>query len=394
MVVPVHRDGVVVYLLHASLPATRLRDILRAARLPDVGSIGVIDRDGIVLARRDGHEEAVSRRANSAERIAAMTADEETARRVGRDGWESFTVFRRLPTSGWVIGAAVPVDVVLAPLRANLWASALVGALLVVLACGNAAFLGRLVAQDIGGLALLGRAFADRAPLAAPRGSIREVNEVGAILADAAEERRASDDRQTLLAREVDHRAKNALAVVQSFTSLTSADDPTAFKRAVTGRISALARVQTLLAEDRWAGADFRSLVEGETSPFMSEGQRVTLSGPDLKLPPRLAQPVAMVLHELATNAVKHGALSRETGRLAISWQVVGTGNTLRMRWAESDGPPVSKPPARRGFGSRVIESTMKMQLKGAARLTWLEAGLVCEMEIPMSGDGMHHGGE
>jgi two-component sensor histidine kinase len=145
--------------------------------------------------------------------------------------------------------------------------------------------------------------------------------------------RKAAEERLRLLAREVDHRAKNALAVMQSVVQLTPAQDAAAFKRAIEGRVSALARAQTLLAEDRWIGANLRALLEGELAPFRSESHRVTLEGPSVMLPPGAAQPVAMAAHELATNAVKHGALSVPSGRVAVTWDLGGgPAGTLRLR--------------------------------------------------------------
>jgi PAS domain S-box-containing protein len=194
--------------------------------------------------------------------------------------------------------------------------------------------------------------------------------------------RKAAEERQSLLAREVDHRAKNALAVVQTMLRLTRAEDIPGFARAVEGRVSALARAQTLLADVSWDGADLRALLEGELAPFLT-GQRVVLDGPSVLLPPGVAQPIAMAAHELATNAAKHGALSAPGGQVAVGW-TLRAGRELRLRWTESGGPPVAGPPGRRGFGSRVLEGTVARQLGGAVRLDWRPAGLACEMEVPL----------
>lgn len=198
-------------------------------------------------------------------------------------------------------------------------------------------------------------------------------------------ERKEGEERQRLLSREVDHRAKNALAVVQSALRLTRAEDLPSYVRAVSGRVSALARAQTLLAEDRWHGADLRALLEGELAPFIGADHRVALEGPRLAVSAYAAQPLAMAVHELATNAVKYGALSVPGGRLAVTW---GTerkpAGLLRLRWAEADGPPVAAPPSRRGFGSRVLEGTVRGQLGGAVSLSWEQAGLVCDIQIPL----------
>ncbi len=203
--------------------------------------------------------------------------------------------------------------------------------------------------------------------------------------------RRMAEERQALLAREVDHRAKNALAVVQAAVRLTPKDDAQAFARAIEGRLGALARAHTLLAADRWAAADLRTMLTGELAPFLAPegaGPQVRLDGPKVALPAGAAQPLAMALHELATNAVKHGARSRPAGSVAVAWELVpgapAEPPTLRITWAETGGPPVSGTPSRRGFGSRVLEGTLRGQLGGAVTLDWLPGGLVCRMEVPL----------
>jgi PAS domain S-box-containing protein len=200
-------------------------------------------------------------------------------------------------------------------------------------------------------------------------------------------ERRRAEETQMLLAREVDHRAKNALAVVQSIIALTRDADPERFRAAVTGRIAALARAHTLLARDGWNSADLRELVEEEVAPYRIGAEaldRVTLDGPALALAPGAAQPLAMALHELATNAAKHGALGAPGGRIAIRWQAMENGG-LSLRWSETRPEPLSGPPARRGFGYSVIRNTLERQLGGHCAFEWREEGLAVRIELPAS---------
>jgi PAS domain S-box-containing protein len=199
-------------------------------------------------------------------------------------------------------------------------------------------------------------------------------------------DRRAAEERQTLLAREVDHRAKNVLAVVQAALRLTRAPDVPSFTRALEGRVAALARAQTLLSNDRWAGADLEALLRGELAPFLGPevaGQpRARLQGPAVMLPAAMTQPLAMLVHELATNAVKHGALSVEAGQLLVQWRV--DHGVLLLVWTERDGPEITAPPRRSGFGSRVLDATVRGQLGGRIRLDWQREGLVCHFDLPM----------
>src|SRR5207248_4190746 len=134
-------------------------------------------------------------------------------------------------------------------------------------------------------------------------------------------DRKEAEERQVLLVREVDHRARNALAVAQSIVGLTRAPTIEGYITAVQGRIAALARTHTLLAESRWQGADFRKLIEEEMAPFCGpKSDRCGISGPSVSLNPAIAQSLALVVHELATNAAKYGALSVPAGAVARQW--------------------------------------------------------------------------
>ena len=204
------------------------------------------------------------------------------------------------------------------------------------------------------------------------------------VIVDVDEEHRATE-RQTLLTREVDHRAKNMLAVVQAALRLTRAQTVDDFVEVIEGRIAALARAQTLLAADRWSGADLRSLIHGELRAFLdgADGARVVLSGEAVMLPAGATQPFSMAIHELATNAVKYGALSRQEGRLTVTWHRMGA-DRLGLCWRETGGPTLAGPPMAQGFGSRVLHGTLRDQLGGHVDLEWAPVGLVCRIEIPL----------
>ena len=196
-----------------------------------------------------------------------------------------------------------------------------------------------------------------------------------------------TEERLKLLAAEVDHRARNALAVAQTLVRLTRADTVPAFATAVTGRISALARAHTLLSQSCWEGVDFNGLVTQELAPYQSgDADRVQASGPPIALGPVAAQALAMALHELATNAAKHGALSVPQGRVKIEW-AVGATNSFELRWVEMGGPDVMQP-NRKGVGTAVVERTVRDQLGGAVDFKWRVDGLVCEITVPFEALG------
>lgn len=194
-------------------------------------------------------------------------------------------------------------------------------------------------------------------------------------------DRRRTEAAQGLLVREVDHRAKNAVALVLAVIKLTKARTIPEFVRKIEGRIGALSRAHTLLSVSKWEGAELGALVRQELDAFMDEGRGVTVEGPDLMLDAVAAQPIGMLLHELATNAAKHGALAVPEGRLAISWRRDPTDHGLELVWDEGGGPPV---PAERpqGFGSLLIRSTVEAQLGGTLDLDWRPSGLLATLRL------------
>ncbi|WP_374468124.1 sensor histidine kinase [Phenylobacterium sp.] len=200
-------------------------------------------------------------------------------------------------------------------------------------------------------------------------------------------ERREAEDRLRLLMREVDHRANNLMAVVQGAVTLSQADDPAALRRVILGRVEALARAHQLLAASRWTGADLRTLVEEEVAAFVhgEDQQRVAISGEPLPLSPAAAQGIAMALHELTTNAVKHGALSSPAGRVEVAWVV--TAGELRLSWTETGGPAVTAP-SRRGFGATLLQRALGGGIGGRTELDWRPGGLVCSLVVPLHSHG------
>lgn len=203
---------------------------------------------------------------------------------------------------------------------------------------------------------------------------------VSGVTVDITERKRA-EERQNLLAREVDHRAKNALALAQSIVRLTRADEVKAYVNAVEGRINALARVHTILSLSSWQGAELSRLIDEELAPYSLGGQ-IMLAGPEVQLLPATAQTLALALHELFTNSAKYGALSTRSGRLAIGWQVKD--QLLTLSWEESGGPLVMTPKSR-GFGTRSLLASVESQLGGQALFDWRAEGLLCRLEVPLT---------
>jgi two-component sensor histidine kinase len=212
----------------------------------------------------------------------------------------------------------------------------------------------------------------------------RAVRSRGVVL--DVSERKRWEERQQLLIHELNHRVKNTLATVQSIAnqSLRNAATPDQARGDIEGRLIALSRAHDVLTREGWEGAALREIVGQAIEPFRGRGEgRFAVEGADLRLAPRSALALAMALQELATNAVKYGSLSNETGQVAITWQVDGPSGLLRFVWTESGGPPV-RAPSRRGFGSRLIERSLASDLGGRADLQFHPGGVVCSIEAPV----------
>lgn len=203
------------------------------------------------------------------------------------------------------------------------------------------------------------------------------------VLLDITEERRAEEQRLLLVA-ELDHRVRNILAVVSAIATASLPEGDAA--RTFRGRLRALAHAHGLLAETRWGGADLGRLLEAELAPWRPESgeARIALDGPSVTLTPSAAQSLALVVHELATNAAKHGALSTGIGAVSLAWCVEPRSDSpvLRLLWEESGGPAVA-PPQRRGFGSKLIEQSITHGLGGTSELEFLSGGLRCTIIVP-----------
>lgn len=199
--------------------------------------------------------------------------------------------------------------------------------------------------------------------------------------------RKHADIRQSLLVRELHHRVKNNLATVLALANLSGRNAASVqdYQKKLRARIQSLARSHSLLNESGLHAGFLRTLLQDELEPYaQGDGERIRIEGPDVDLPPEASLALGMAAHELATNAGKYGALSSERGRVDVRWSVCEADDherrRLRIEWRESGGPPVT-PPARKGFGSRLLESVIGEQLKGSVELRYEPDGLVAIIE-------------
>ncbi|HUQ34894.1 MAG TPA: PAS domain S-box protein [Aestuariivirga sp.] len=213
-----------------------------------------------------------------------------------------------------------------------------------------------------------------------------EVIGASKIIRDMTERRRA-DEHRTILIGELNHRAKNLLAMVQAIASQTlgSAASLEAAKSAFESRLGALARGHDLLTHGNWVGTDLASVVKATVEPHGGGVNRFRVEGPVVELTPATALTFTLALHELCTNAAKYGALSQPNGNVSIMWHVTGhdAASRLHLLWTEKDGPAVN-PPTQRGFGSRLIEKVLGMELGGEVRISYEPTGVICTIDAPL----------
>jgi two-component sensor histidine kinase len=385
---PVVRDGVPRYALVIAF-SPRVFDRLLEG-MPDNWLAGLADSQGNYVARSAGSDELVGRPASAAWR---ETMHQEGVTEIrSRDGEMLINANMPSARTGW----AAAVGVRTAALYRPTWATLSVAGLLGALAIGVClAVLGGIRRRIVAMLGALSRAVTGlrRHEATLERTGEHEIdrlieafNETATELA-AIERERAQHDRQmTLAAEELNHRSKNLLTVISGMARLIARDarDLKHFNIRFNARLQALARCQDLLIDNDWKPASLAEVVRSQTEPFALG--RIDISGDMVMLATETIQPLSLLLHELATNAAKHGALSAPEGRVTVRWTVsvdAAGRRTLSLAWQERGGPAVEAP-AGAGFGTTVIRETCVQSLGGTVQLDYLPAGLVCSFTFPL----------
>ena len=200
-------------------------------------------------------------------------------------------------------------------------------------------------------------------------------------------ERKEAERRQRLLVNELNHRVKNMLAVVQALArrSLNGAGSVAQALESFTSRLMALAGAHDVITRETWTGAGLGEVIDRSLLRQVDRPERFRIEGPPVTLSPNLALSLSLALHELMTNAMKYGALSQDSGAVVLTWRTVetGTGERLHIRWQEEGGPPVSSP-RRRGFGSRLIERALAIEIGGRVTLDFAPDGVICEIDAAL----------
>lgn len=228
-----------------------------------------------------------------------------------------------------------------------------------------------------------GSTFWNRVSLSPIHGETGDVRYFFASQVDVTQHRQALVDeaeQNQILLREIDHRAMNALAIVEGIVRLSQARDIRQYAQSIQQRVQALAKAHAFLSERRWRPAPLHEVLRLQFSP---DGlRRATLDGPDILIGATLVQPLALVLHEMVSNAATHGSLAAPTGLLGLTWTPFDAGRGFTLTWEETGG---SSPPDRRtpGFGSAIVAAIIERQLRGQADFQWRKSGLLARFTVP-----------
>jgi two-component sensor histidine kinase len=343
--VPVLRDGEVIYDISFSPPIEIFQAILDKQRPSEDWTISIFDGDNVNFARVPNPQETIGKRASPILDAAISRNPEATLQTVSLEGVPLITTFARSSLTGWTVAAGIAESSLVGPLWRNLAITSVIG----------------------GFLLLIGLAFAVRMATTIARAE---------MLHD-------------LLIEELNHRVKNTLAILQSIATQTFRSASRVEREKFEGRLGALAEAHNLLSTEKWRGSELQDVIGRVLRPYrLNNPERVRMSGPDVPLSPRLAVVLSMIVHEIATNAAKYGALSNDTGTVRLDWEVVAesAGRKLRIIWAEAGGPHVTAP-VQRGFGSRLIERSARDQLGGEATVDFLPRGVVYTVTCSLEGE-------
>ncbi|MFC3229291.1 HWE histidine kinase domain-containing protein [Marinibaculum pumilum] len=372
------------YALILTKNASDLQALIDEQRLAEGWSISLTDRSGQLVA--GSGEGSIGEIEKFTQGLSDLDGGGGPTY-VTRDGERYLVSVETVPLSRWRVTVWASESVVEQPLRESLQLLILAGLLILGATFILSLWYGRHIAAPIRRLMRNARALGQGERVASFESPVREANEVADALAAASRQRAAAEERIHLLMRELSHRAKNQLAVVSAMARQTSANAESLadFAPTFNERVQALARSTSLLGEQNWQAAGLRQLIATQLAPFDGEDlPRIALDGPDLELSADAAQNLGLALHEMATNASKYGALSREDGRIGVTWRLRDEAGERRLEfvWAERGGPKVS-PPSRSGFGTVVIERLAAQSLKAKVETDFDPAGVTWRLDMP-----------
>jgi len=369
------------YVLSYVVDAASFTSVFRQQRVPDRWVATLLDNHRRVIARSRLNEKFTGKLSSKDMEQNLAHSTEGVSKSVSLEGVPTMVAYTRSPQTGWTLVVAIPREDLASTVNRSVALGASVFLALLLLGLLLSLIYSRRINDEMRQLVLdadaIGRG--ETLPPATPDG-LEEIAAVHAALREASRELKARQDRQGVMINELNHRVKNTLATVQALARQTFAKVKGAPVEVFTDRLIALSAAHDLLTRTGWREADMGALVAASLG---AHADRVDRSGPEVALAPHTAVGLSMVFHELATNSAKYGALSVPTGRVEITWKLDPVTDTLAFTWRDVGGPPVS-PPEQSGFGTRLIESSIRREQKGQARFDFRPDGLVFEASFPL----------
>ena len=356
--VPIERDGAVVYVLLMAFEPALIRDISLQQNLPKDWVRGVVDGSGRIIARTEQHERYVNTLVP--EPLSLQLQKQTIIETINVSGTAVLRAVAPVKSANWIVAATVDRAAVTAATTQAIIALVVAGSFLIGLGALIANALSRSLSAEIKNLTDAANRLDQGATIAMAPGLVTEVNDVKRSVIAAAQRTFEHEAERDLFARELSHRVKNSFAVLQSILNATlrTTSNPAAFAENFRGRLHSMAAAQDILTSSEWQNAELESLARGQLAAYLNPSSpRIRISGGRVLLPASLAVPIGLILHELGTNAAKHGALSIPRGYVTLSWKTLGEteNRQVQLEWREQNGPTVGAP-ERRGFGSTLIE--------------------------------------
>lgn len=374
------------YVLSYVVDAASFTSVFRQQRVPDRWVATLLDNHRHVIARSRLNEKFTGALASKDMEENLRHSTEGVNKSVSLEGVPTMVAYTRSPQTGWTLVVSIPREDLSSTVNRSVGLGA--GVFLALLALGLTLSLiySRRINEEMRQLVLDAQAIGRGESLPpANADSLEEIAAVHLALRSASRELKTRAERQGVMINELNHRVKNTLATVQalarqSFAKGPNAKDGVAPVEVFTDRLIALSAAHDLLTRTGWREADMGALVAASVG---AHAERVDRAGPDVALAPHTAVGLSMVFHELATNSAKYGALSVPTGRVEITWRLDPVTDVLGFTWRDVGGPPVT-PPAQSGFGTRLIEGSIRREQKGQARFDFRPDGLVFDASLPL----------
>ena len=369
------------YVLSYVVDSASFTSVFRQQRVPDRWVATLLDNKRRVIARSRLNEKFTGALASRDMEENLRHSTEGVNKSVSLEGVPTMVAYTRSPQTGWTLVVAIPRDELASTVNRAVAVGTSVFLLLLGLGIWLALVYSGRINQDMRRLVRDASAIGRGETLPpAPSDSLEEIAAVHDALRAASQELQAREERQGVMINELNHRVKNTLATVQALARQTFAKTEGAPLNVFTERLIALSGAHDLLTRTGWREADMAALVKASLGAHVD---RVDCAGPAVALAPHTAVGLSMVFHELATNSAKYGALSATNGRVELTWRRDPHTDTLSFVWRDVGGPPVT-PPTALGFGTRLIESSIRREQKGEARFDFQVDGLIFEASLPL----------